>query len=137
MKNTHWRGHEETKMMKNTRQLLIYKKNEETEMKMKRRRAEEEHSPEGFISLRRHLHRSEEMLLLLKKKTKKPALGLRLFAAVAAAAELEKYFSTGNIDIVLWKFDTTKYYCIVIDAPGHPDFINSTTGSFEAEYYAN
>ncbi|KAI7987438.1 Ras-related protein RABA5d [Camellia lanceoleosa] len=45
---------------------------------------------------------------------------------------LEKYFSTGNIDIALWKFETTKYYCIVIDAPGHRDFINSTTGSFEA-----
>ncbi|KAI7997575.1 Elongation factor 1-alpha [Camellia lanceoleosa] len=46
--------------------------------------------------------------------------------------QLEKYFSTGNIDIALGKFETTKYYCIVNDAPGHRDFINSTTGSFEA-----
>ncbi|XP_073037011.1 elongation factor 1-alpha-like [Primulina eburnea] len=54
-----------------------------------------------------------------------------------------------TIDIALWKFDTTKYYCTVIDAPGHCDFIknmitgtsqadcdvliiNSTTGGFEA-----
>ncbi|KAL5789080.1 hypothetical protein ACOSQ2_003968 [Xanthoceras sorbifolium] len=30
-----------------------------------------------------------------------------------------------TIDIALWKFETTKYYCTVtvIDAPGHRDFI--------------
>ncbi|GJT12788.1 elongation factor 1-alpha 1-like protein [Tanacetum coccineum] len=27
-----------------------------------------------------------------------------------------------TIDIALWKFETTKYYCTVIDAPGHRDF---------------
>ncbi|CAL5402193.1 unnamed protein product [Camellia sinensis] len=28
--------------------------------------------------------------------------------------QLQKYFSTANIDIALWKFENTKYYCIVM-----------------------
>merc|ERR1712118_402191 len=28
-----------------------------------------------------------------------------------------------TIDIALWKFETPKYHCTVIDAPGHRDFI--------------
>lgn len=28
-----------------------------------------------------------------------------------------------TIDIALWKFETPKYVCTIIDAPGHRDFI--------------
>ncbi|XP_028121116.1 elongation factor 1-alpha-like [Camellia sinensis] len=57
-----------------------------------------------------------------------------------------------TIHIALWKFETTKYYCIVIDAPSRRDFIknmitgtsqvdcvvliiDSTTGGFEADIF--
>ena len=43
-----------------------------------------------------------------------------------------------TIDIALWKFETTKYYVTIIDAPGHRDFIkNMITGKFCKDFCLN
>ncbi|KAI4589332.1 hypothetical protein MJG53_003740 [Ovis ammon polii x Ovis aries] len=38
-----------------------------------------------------------------------------------------------TVDVSLWKFETSKYYVTITDAPGHRDFKNMITGISQAD----
>ncbi|CAA3030363.1 elongation factor 1-alpha [Olea europaea subsp. europaea] len=72
------------------------------------------------------------------ERFKKEAAEMNKRSLKYAWFETTKYYCTvidaPGHDIALWKFETTKYYCTAIDAPGHRDFIkNMITDTSQAD----